>query len=58
MMTDTGHLNQDIDAGLARWLSSRLDAREVVRTHATYTPSPDAYMTEWELNNDQPSREG
>jgi hypothetical protein len=57
-MPDTGHLNQDIDAGLARWLSSRLDAREVMRTHATYTPSPDAYMTEWELNNDQPSREG
>jgi hypothetical protein len=33
-------------------------AKEVVRTHHIYTPSPDADMTEWELNNDQPSREG
>jgi hypothetical protein len=57
-MTDTEHLSQDLNAGLGRWLSSRLDAREVVRTHHVYTPSPDAYMTEWELNNDQPSREG
>ena len=45
------HLNQDLDAKLARWLSSRLDAREVVRTHHVYTPSPDADTTEWELNN-------
>jgi len=57
-MTETEHLNQDLDPKLARWLSSRLDAREVVRTHYIYMPSPDADMAEWELLNDQPSREG
>ena len=28
---DSKHLMQDMDSGLARWFSSRLDAREVVR---------------------------
>jgi hypothetical protein len=55
---ETEHLNQDLNEKFARWLSSRLDARAVLRTHATYTPSPDAHMTEWDVNTDQPSREG
>ena len=57
-MTETEHLNQDLDEKLARWFSSRLDAREVVRIHYIHMPSPDVDMTEWELLNDQPSREG
>jgi hypothetical protein len=40
---------------LSRWFASRLDAREVVRNNFREELTN---VREWELNNDQPSREG
>ena len=40
---------------LSRWFASRLDAREVVRNNLRKELTN---VREWELNNDQPSREG
>jgi hypothetical protein len=40
---------------LSRWFASRLDAREVVRNNFREEL---INVREWELNNDQPSREG
>ena len=40
---------------LSRWFASRLDAREVVRNNFREELTD---VREWELNNDQPSREG
>ena len=45
-------LLQDECRGLSRWFASRLDAREVVRNNLRDE------FEEWELYNDQPSREG
>ena len=40
---------------LSKWFASRLDAREVVRNNFREELTN---VREWELNNDQPSREG
>ena len=40
---------------LSRWFASRLDAREVVRNNFRKELTN---VREWELYNDQPSREG
>ncbi len=40
---------------LSRWFASRLDAREVVRNNLRKELTN---VREWELYNDQPSREG
>jgi len=40
---------------LSRWFASRLDAREVVRNNFREELTN---VREWELYNDQPSREG
>jgi len=40
---------------LSRWFASRLGAREVVRNNFREELTN---VREWELNNDQPSREG
>ena len=40
---------------LSRWFASRLDAREVVRNNFKEELTN---VREWELYNDQPSREG
>jgi hypothetical protein len=40
---------------LSRWFASRLDAREVIRNNLRKELTN---VREWELNNDQPSREG
>ena len=40
---------------LSKWFASRLDAREVVRNNFKEELTD---VREWELNNDQPSREG
>ena len=45
-------LLQDECRGLSRWFAGRLDAREVVRNNLRHE------FEEWELYNDQPSREG
>jgi len=48
-------LLQDECRGLSSWFASRLDAREVVRNNLREELTD---VREWELNNDQPSREG
>jgi hypothetical protein len=48
-------LLQDECRGLSRWFASRPDAREVARNNLREELTD---AREWELYNDQPSREG